>query len=763
MIGSHRRIEIAIALVAGLLVGMLCWLAMAPGTAQRIDRRLTLSWLYAWRGDRPAPASVVVIEMNGASGARMALPADARERSRCSQMLIDETRPGYRSLGSPDDAPWPRCVHANLVDALRTAGARTIVFDVAFVDRLGRDPREREDMAEEDRRFAEAIRTAGNVLLADQVAYVPCRPGAGACEERGAKPLSPIVRDAAAATGPMLLEHSSGDLVDSFLVFREGAAPMVALPLLAWHLGRLEAHDQLIAWLATLLPEDGVMLSRAEAGRFEPGELVGAGLYFRGVLHELSARGKKGGALGGAAERLRDLYAGPSDNLLNEYGPARILGSLPYADVLKLARPEVARLAAIVGGKTVFIGYAERHEKSVIEQFPTHFSSPTEVDPSGVDLMATAYANLEDGSTLRFMGKAAVIGAMAGFVTTAVCLVLPAFWGLGIVVVGLLVYGAFAAWGFSSAFRVVPLAAPLAGAAVGFSVALGWQYATAARQRRRVFERLCQFVPPDVARRLALPSGIVPESVEGICLVTDASGYTAYAERTESDHLAQHLNRYYEILFRPVLANGGFVSDVIGDSMLAVWPHREGAKAPIAQVLDACLAILDELDTARTDVAMPTRIGVAAGPMTLTLIGALTHFEYRAVGDMVNVANRVQALNKMLGTRVLVREEVAQAATDFVFRDLGLFRLPGKAAPQRIFELVGRVGAVAEYRLRFVTSFESARRLVELGDLDGARRSLEALGPDLPSDGPTRYYLDMIAQAMESSGAEFESPGSANP
>lgn len=749
MVASNSN-RIALTLAAAALVAGVSWVGLGREGVQRLDRRVTLSWLYAARGERAVPDSVVVIEMNAASGARLALPSEARSRSRCDQLLVDDMRPGFLSLGSPEDETWPRCIHAQLVDALRTAGARTVVFDVAFAARRGRDKQQQEDFEREDATLADAIRRAGNVLLADRVAYVPCKPGTKVCEERGPKPLSPILRDSAAATGPMLLEHSSGELIDSFMLFREGAEPMIALPMLAWHLGRLDAHDQLVAWLATLSPEDAVLLPRAGVGLFAPGELVGAGLYLRAVLRELGPRAKNV-SLSGAAARMRELYAGPGKLLFNEYGPARVLRSLSYADALKLSRPDTTRLAAIVAGKTVFIGYAERHEKGVLEQFPTHFSSATEVDPSGVDLLATAYANLADASTLWPKGSSPGIAATAGFIATVVCLVLPAFWGLGVVVVGLLAYSVVAVWGFTGAFRVIPLIAPMAGAALGFTVAITMQYFVAARQRRRVFDRLCQFVPPDVAKRLAQPSGIVPESVQGVCLVTDATGYTSLAERTESGHLAQHLNRYFEILFRPVIDNGGFVSDVIGDSMLAVWPHRGDSAAPIGQVLRACLAMLEELDYAGTEVALSTRIGVAAGPMTLTLVGALTHFEYRAVGDMVNATNRVQALNKVLRTRVLVREEVAKAAPDFIFRDLGVFPLTGKAAPERIFELVGQAGNVDENRLRFVASFESARRLIELGDTDGARRNLESLAQANPNDGPTQYYLDILSSRVESS------------
>ena len=123
--------------------------------------------------------------------------------------------------------------------------------------------------------------------------------------------------------------------------------------------------------------------------------------------------------------------------------------------------------------------------------------------------------------------------------------------------------------------------------------------------------------------------------------------------------------------------------------------------------------------------------------------------EYEAIQLYEQLA---ESTDNKLAKKVLLdiaREEVVHAAPDFVFRDLGVFPLAGKAAPQRIFELIGRAGGVDESRLRFVASFESARRLVELGDLDGAQRALEALAATMPADGPTQYYLDIVAGQID--------------
>jgi hypothetical protein len=137
------------------------------------------------------------------------------------------------------------------------------------------------------------------------------------------------------------------------------------------------------------------------------------------------------------------------------------------------------------------------------------------------------------------------------------------------------------------------------------------------------------------------------------------------------------------VLFRPVFENGGFVSDVKGDSMLAVWADDFPARELRARVCRACLSIADA--AARFDASLPgrgfvTRIGAYFGPLALASVGAFSHYEYRAVGDTVNTSSRLQDLNKELGTRVLVSASLAEGLGEFLFRDLGMFELRGNQA-----------------------------------------------------------------------------------
>jgi adenylate cyclase len=135
-----------------------------------------------------------------------------------------------------------------------------------------------------------------------------------------------------------------------------------------------------------------------------------------------------------------------------------------------------------------------------------------------------------------------------------------------------------------------------------------------------------------------------------------------------------------------------------------------------------------------------TRIGLHSGQMLLGQVGAGQHYEYRAVGDIVNTASRLQALNKQLGTRVLVSEAAIEGLHDVVARPLGAFILAGKTASVRICELLGIGAAGAPQRAEW-TLFAEALGRYRAGDLPDAARRFEQVLNLAPNDGPARFYL----------------------
>jgi len=250
-----------------------------------------------------------------------------------------------------------------------------------------------------------------------------------------------------------------------------------------------------------------------------------------------------------------------------------------------------------------------------------------------------------------------------------------------------------------------------------------------------------------------------PRDCLAACLITDAERYTALTEGMEPTAVVELINRYFAALFGPVLENGGMVSDVKGDGLLAVWNYQSAGAELKTRVAKACLEMIERVDAFnRLHPAhrLPTRFGLDFGPVALARVGAHDRFEYRAVGDPVNTASRLEQLNKSLRTRILVSDAFAQGVKGFLFRDLGSFQLRGKRSRMRISELVGMLEGCSAQQHTYCREFAHAIAAFETGAHDDAYDRFQALRLKSADDGPTAHYL----QLLEASRRELQSPSS---
>jgi len=209
------------------------------------------------------------------------------------------------------------------------------------------------------------------------------------------------------------------------------------------------------------------------------------------------------------------------------------------------------------------------------------------------------------------------------------------------------------------------------------------------------------------------------------------------------------MNRYYEAVFDPVRRHGGMVSNVVGDSMLALWLSTREYPTPLS---NACLAAIEisnamrEFRGSHDGIALPTRIGLHAGEILLGNIGAAQHFEYRPVGDIVNTATRLEGLNKHLGTRILVSREVISMAGAFLARDLGRFLLVGKSRPVHVFELVNVLVEATPREKDYCASFTEGMELFRRQAWEKATEKFEETLGIREGDGPSLFYLRLCAR-----------------
>ena len=225
------------------------------------------------------------------------------------------------------------------------------------------------------------------------------------------------------------------------------------------------------------------------------------------------------------------------------------------------------------------------------------------------------------------------------------------------------------------------------------------------------------------------------------------SRYTRLSEQLAPGELRELMNSYYAVIFEPVRRAGGIVSDVVGDAMLAIWAAKSYEPRTRERVCQAALAIVDAVDAFNrappAKVRLPTRLGIHCGEIMIGHVGALDHFEYRAVGDIVNTATRIEGLNKQLGTRILVSTSILDGLHGFVSRPLGTFLLAGKSKPLELHELVGHSTATDAGQTTFLAQFAIALRKFHARRWSEAAIAFQDCLTDQPRDGPSQYYLEL--------------------
>ena len=222
-----------------------------------------------------------------------------------------------------------------------------------------------------------------------------------------------------------------------------------------------------------------------------------------------------------------------------------------------------------------------------------------------------------------------------------------------------------------------------------------------ARTRQLAAERahasLSRYFSPNLAERLASDSDVLEltgHRREVASLFTDIAGFTALVETLETAILTRLLNDYLVQMTDVVFAHEGTVAKIAGDAMHVLFgapgdqpDHCERAVS-CALALDSCAQAFRVDWKTRNVLLGPTRIGVHAGPAIVGNFGGGRFFDYTAYGDTINVAARLEAANKVFGTRICISAAVAERVTSFRGRPVGDLVLRGRHQPLRAFEPV---------------------------------------------------------------------------
>jgi adenylate cyclase len=623
--------------------------------------------LFKLRGPQAPPDDIVLVTIDQQSSERIALPSAPEARERCLDLRVGETPASHERLPPPHLVMrWPRCLHGLAVRALAAAGARVIALDISFrpLSSLGLDNSSRSE-DEQDRVLANAIESAGNVLLAQWLDPIEVsRQRATANSLQRPARISPLIASAALGAAPLRLAWGLSGRVNSFAAFSEEEVPISSLPALVFHLSAAEVHSDFVRLLAKVSPDNAELLPRTAQQLVELKPLQATSLAIRYLVRadpkvpaslRESLEGRQS-AVAPARHRpalraLVDLYAGDAVRYLNFYGYPGTFPSVSYADVLTAATSGGGHALQELRGKTVVVGYADFTPAQRDDHYPTVYTTSDGVKLSGGEILATAVANLATRTSLVAPPPALRAALTAGFgMVLGVLLLVPsALRGLAAACALSVAYLALTLLLFRFEAIWLPVLVPLVvQAPAGILYALTHHYRDIGRKRDELRALFGKFVPGRVIESLLENReklDTVTEPVYSVCLATDADRFSTLAESMHPAQLARFLNQYFQVVFAPITEEGGDIVDVVGDAVLAVWTGPESDRALHVKATGAALelmAAVNQFNAASPSARLPTRIGISAGSVSTTAMGAVNHYEFRPVGDTVVTSTRLQ-------------------------------------------------------------------------------------------------------------------------
>lgn len=596
---------------------------------------------------------------------------------------------------NPNYERWDRGLHAKLLDRLTEDGAKAVVFDVIFSGANTEDP-------EADKAFEQAIERNGNVILGADLLVGGYSHAMQQSESLGL-PHEPF-EFAAASTGFVQLNQDT-----DFLVRQHR------------HQGEINPLITSMTWEAAL---------------------------WTGSTH--------------LEDDTSPVFREVQNAWVNYYGEPLFLPSYSYHQVIQPDGIE----PGVFKDKIVLVG-ANIRTKNVIErkdEFRNPFSDFLFVIQSdqfmpGVEVHATILLNLIRGDWLRMvpLNIQAVIFTITGLAfglgvgrmrpLTAV----PSSLLLAALVIGI------SQWLFHQHRYWFPW---LIIVAVQIPVAMLWSITfNAARlyvQRQLLRQSLNLYLSPRLVKaflgrkdRDFLKPGADKQEVT--ILFSDIAGFTAATEGMDSDELARSMNEYFQrMVENGIHPQDGTVIKFIGDSIFALWNAPEIQQDHAARACKAAVDLDQQTFAFRKGQPVRTRIGIHTGIANVGNFGSDNRVDYTAIGENINLASRIEGLNKYLQTNILISSETRNLVGDKLqnLRYLGTFRLSGFEKLVGISEIIPSNHPFIE-NPDLLVKFDEARLLHDQGKMTEAAKVFETIKSAATDDGPTDFYIKRCQSILQ--------------
>ncbi|MFH0726091.1 MAG: adenylate/guanylate cyclase domain-containing protein [Pseudomonadota bacterium] len=544
--------------------------------------------------------------------------------------------------------PWSRDYHARLIDTLFEEGARTVAFDILFAEPA--DPAG-------DRQLARSLAAHPNTLLAAAVDIID---DPNYQYQSVVTPHKRLLSDKTPIGGINLPSDADGFVRRAFLKY--GAIPSLSF----------------------------------------------------GAAHAVSS--------GKDRERLESLLYSNHPIWINYAGPPRSIQTISY---YQAQDPSKHLPKGFLRDKLVFVGLALQTvpelNAPVADYFPFPYSRSDTKLISGVEIHATIAANLLAGNYIKKPAGGlfwvSLVWAIGFF---AIIFPRPgpglAFIGFTITGTALVSYFLFSSENIF--FPFVPAVLPLIAGSLSAPFPDLFYLRKEKRHIRSLFSR---YVSPKVVKalledpkRLRLGGVMVDATV----MYLDIADFTSMASRMSPEALVKLLSRYLGRFSDIIFNRDGMVDKYIGDAIMAVWgaplpqPDHPALACRAALEIMEALKDLQRDETAMAGQTIAVRIGINSGRMLAGNVGGNRFLNYTVHGEATNLAVRLEAINKIYQTRILLGDATAERlGNEFVTREIERICQPGQSATVTLHELVGLASGLDPKIIERCRLFEKARGL----------------------------------------------------
>jgi adenylate cyclase len=584
--------------------------------------------------------------------------------------------------------PWPRSLHGKLIRSLRRSGARAIIMHIIFSD---------PSIPREDKSLAEAIREYGNIVLAADVEVVKTEKFA---QRVLVLPLEEFLNAGA-------LFGVSSISVDADNVVRR------------------------IFWGTPEAPSSEV-----------------SALRMLGIPRTMDER-----------------------RMIHFPGPAY---PIPYVPYYKALRPDTYLPDGFFKGKIVLVGKYSRPARESAATFRNkyrlHLQPPGPL--RGVDMFATPFYIMDSRLTpgieihanllaslmrddflkpLRAM-ESVILIILLSFLITFLNRNWSPFKSISLNIVSI-------AWYLLSSYLllthyslVLPFTAPLIAIVISFVSSGVISYVGVERKRRYLREAFSHYLSPQVARKVLEDPERLRLGGQRVCatvLFSDLAGFTEISERIGPEEVVSILTRNTTEMTKIIFKYNGTLDKFIGDAIMAVW----GTPAEDEdQAYHACLTALEMQKMMKRlaegihipEYRLSMRIGVNTGFVMAGNMGSEERFDFTVIGDHVNIASRLENLNKVYGTEIIISESTqAKIGERLAVRELDAVRVRGKKQEIRIYELID------EERCFLIEPFERGLSLYREGQFDAAREKFQEALEINPEDKPSQLFIERCEHLID--------------